>query len=75
MKLTSCLLTVGLLATATLTTVGGRAILETVNGDIEVQTVRHSVNAKLAQGDITAGFVRLTSGSSIQTSGEHHRDD
>jgi hypothetical protein len=48
-------------------TVGGRAVLETVNGDISVQTARAPIEAKAADGNVTAGFATIDGGSRIST--------
>lgn len=48
-------------------TVGGRAVLETVNGDIEVMSAYHTVFAKVADGDISAGFAQFAGPSFIRT--------
>jgi hypothetical protein len=48
-------------------TVGGRAVLETVNGDIEIMSAYSTVFAKVAAGDISAGFAQIDGASSIST--------
>ena len=47
--------------------IGGRARLETVNGNIELQTARGAVEAFATEGDIEAGFASITGESKITT--------
>lgn len=48
-------------------TVGGRALLETVNGDIEIMNALNVVDAKIANGDMSAQFAQIVGPSRLRT--------